>query len=479
MTISTPLFLRRVALYVAAGATLALAGCSTTLSADQLRQSVFPANALTSGPQASEVLPESEPDVMYLGAKVPTPVALGVPPQDPLPAMTLSHPVHLRGATLQEALSLLLADSSLPVLVAPGTPAQDSARIQGLRGPLPVVLKALSEAYGVFFSYSGGVLRVEPERTFTLDLPPEPELIKAVGPALEQRGATEVSVDAVSGNISYKANYLVEKSVEAYLASALTQPRLALELSIFEVRLSSSDQRGIQWNKFDIAGKNPVTSLLTKATSTGASAAGTMSLAGTLGKKLTYEALVDFLSKQGSVKTVSQPRVNLLSGQATTIKIGDVTRYVSKVGAAQVGSSNASQTTSETTELETGMELGVSGRWWQDTVMMDLSLKMSELLGFETMSTGENQTLKLPQTTKRDLGKHTLRLRPGESGLLFGYISTKEASSREGLTNAPLLGALTATRAEGKAERSELVVLVRPRVVHFGAAPDSPAEGTK
>ena len=122
----------------------------------------------------------------------------------------------------------------------------------------------------------------------------------------------------------------------------------------------------------------------------------------------------------------------------------------------------------------------VGGTYWQDTVVAKLELEMSELLGFDTIATGTNQALQLPRTTKRDLGSAAepvvLRLRPGETGLLAGLITTKNTRTREGLTNAPLLGELGTTGLNTAKERNELVIVVRPKVIKFGKPPAATPE---
>lgn len=423
-------------------------------------------------PDTTQVVGANPADegIAYLDVEPPRPRSADPVKAEPLPAVRLDAPIHLAGATLSEALALVLSGTDVSYMVAPGLPATSVAQVSGLRGSLENVLSVLSDAYGVYFTYSGGVLRAEPSRQYLIELPPIKELVASVEKVLTQRGATDVSVDSVSGHVSYRASYPVARALDTYLQSALNQPLLVLELNIIEVRLSSADQGGIQWNKLSFV-RNAQDSLGLGTTSSVATAAGSLSVISSLGSRLSLDVLLKFLATQGTVKTVSQPRVQLLSGGSTELKIGDTVRYISKVGTAQVGNTGSAQTTTEVTDLDTGIKLSVGGRYWQDTVVANLELEMSELLGFDVTPLGNGQSLKLPRTTKRNLGSNTLRLRPGETGMLFGLITTRDTDTREGMTNAPLLALLSATNIASAKERSELVIVVRPRVLKFGKAP--------
>lgn len=415
--------------------------------------------------------------ISYLDAPTPKPFAVNATESEPIPEIVFTDPLDLPGATLSEALTLVLAGTGIGSMIAPGVPASATAQIAGLKGSLASVLRVLSEAYGVFFTYSEGTLKVEPERQYLIELPPVKELAASIEKVLTQRGATAVSVDQISGQVSYKATYSVSNAIRVYLEAALTQPLLVLELNVIEVRLNAASKTGIQWDKLNyIANGNTVAGITTNSPLGAGVAAGGMAMTANIGSKLSLGVLLNFLATQGTVSTVSQPRVQFLSGGKTELKIGDTIRYVSAIGATQVGNSASAQTTATVTDLDTGIKLTVGGRYSQDTVYANIAIEMSDLLGFDTVTLGPGQSQQLPRTTKRMLGENMLRMRPGETEMLFGLITTSDSRDRQSLTNAPILGDLSTTGANSSKSRNELVIVVRPKVIKFGKPPTTGAE---
>lgn len=464
----------RIPAVLAAFALALTAGCATVPHPDQLDAQLK--NFDQRIPELSETVGHGLSH-MSLEAPLARPIALSNTESEPLPSLKLAHPLRLDNALATEALAYALMGTGVEYMFMPGAEAlaERTATASGIQGSLAEVLDGLAELYGFFWTYRSGALRIEADREFLLEVPPIDALTQAVERTLKERGASRVSVDAVSGQVSYRATRPVAVGLERYLSQVLNQPLLVYEMTILEVRLNSGQQTGIQWNKFEYLGTGPLSATFNgvQGVMPGTSA---LSVTGVLNRRFSIDLLLRFLATQGTVKAVGQPKVQLLSGGQTELKMGETLRYVSKIGASAIDGSSAAQTTAEVTELDTGVMLKIGGRYWQGTVVTQLEIELSELLGFDSTQVGASQILKLPRIGKRTMGKNVLRLRPGEPGMLFGAITTREADRREALTNIPLLHELTTKAREHTLERNELVVVLVPRVIHF-VEPTTSAEG--
>lgn len=455
---------------------LCLSGCASGLSAEQR-----PAQLLTDKPlpRPEQVVGLREPQGGVRGIeRIRTPrirpLAVLPPATQALPPQALVEPLDLYNRSAQEALMLALRPGGLGYAFAGGFDPTRTATVRGLRGDLPKVLDALGELYGFFWSYRHGTVFIEAERQFSVSLPPIKGLAESVAKALTERDAQAVSVDSASGQLSYKANAQVAHAAEGYLENLLNQPLLSLELTVLEVRLSKGQQIGIDWSKASflhggdsVNFKGPAASL---------AGAGSAAVNWAFGSKFSMDVLLQFLAKHGQTEIVSQPRLQMLSNGKTDLHIGNTVRFISKIGTSQVGTTGVAQTTAETEELNTGLKLSVSAAYQSGMVATTLALELSELLGYDTNQIGKDQLLRLPQSSDRKLSENTLRLRPGEPGLLFGLINKRSSKSREGLSNAPVLDLLTTSRFDENAERSELVVVLTPTVIEFvdEDAPEAP-----
>jgi MSHA biogenesis protein MshL len=186
------------------------------------------------------------------------------------------------------------------------------------------------------------------------------------------------------------------------------------------------------------------------------------------GPRFNVDVLVDFLRSQGSVRAISQPRIALMSGSKGSLRVGQSTTYVAKVGSNFNG--NLTQLSVETQSLQTGFELTLFGEEHEGTVYTHINLSLADLVKFNRF-TAVDTDLTLPQTAEREV-KTTVRARPGDIVLLGGI-----ATQRDTLDVNNGVGA---TRKTGAVERSELVIALKPRIVRFaesGAAVTKPAAG--
>jgi hypothetical protein len=148
-----------------------------------------------------------------------------------------------------------------------------------------------------------------------------------------------------------------------------------------------------------------------------------------------------------------------MSGSRSSLQVGQNTSYVAKVG-TNIGN-NLNQVTVETERLTTGFELTLYGSENGGAIYTDINLSVSELLRFNSF-TALGTDLTLPQTADRKI-QTIVAARPGDV-ILLGGISV-------GRDNADITNAVGGNNKETTANRGELVIAIRPKVVRFVKRP--------
>ena len=153
-----------------------------------------------------------------------------------------------------------------------------------------------------------------------------------------------------------------------------------------------------------------------------------------------------------------------MSGSRGSLQVGQNTSYVAKVG-SNIGN-NLNQVTVETERLQTGFELTLFGTERDGTIFTDINLSVSELLRFNSF-TALGTDLTLPQTADRKV-QTIVAARPGDVILLGGISVSRD--------NSDVTNAIGGNNKETNAQRGELVIAMRPKVVRFvKRPPGSPA----
>lgn len=383
--------------------------------------------------------------------------------------------VHNLAATesgVQDALQLMLEGSGLTLNVEGGARGMErfgATAVQGVKGGLRKVMDRLSDQMGFFWSASDGVVTIEPDQMFVVELPPVlgDDSLSTMSNTITYMGARDTYLDRMARTLVFRANKKVLKSIDTYLEGIrATRSMLVYEIQIFQVDLTDGNQEGVRWNKLNGSSlqrpkliNDGVTDLASAtsdlASSFGLTSAGASLGAVIMGPKFSIDILLDFLKTQGSVKTVSQPRLAMLNGSKGSLRVGQTTTYVSKVG-SNLGS-GISQVTVETKDLRTGLELGLMGEEHDSTIYTRVTLALSELIRFNKYTT-LGTDLNLPDVTDREL-KTSIRLPAGYTALLGGITVQRETDDRN-------IGIKDNTKVQ-EVKRSELVMVVKPTIVRF------------
>lgn len=383
---------------------------------------------------------------------------------------------------LQDALQLVLEGTGLSLNVEGGARALESSgavSVYGLSGTLTEVLDRLSEAMGIFWSVNGRVITIEPDRQFVVELPPvlAEDSLAGMANTMQFLGARNANLDRIARTLVFRANAKVLARIEDYLAEIRASRALIIyQLQIFQVDLNDSSQQGVKWNQLSrssLPRLKPVIGAPSDAPqsdlATSATLSGTMSGLGAIiaGPRFSIDLVVDFLKTQGTVRTISQPRIALLAGSKGTLRVGDTNTFISRIGSNI--SSGVSQVTAETRELQTGLQLSLIGELSDNTVYTHIALGLSALVSNQ-QQTILGTSVSLPHVTGNELDT-VIRLPAGYTAFLGGITVDRHSQDRGvGLSQNTTNNAVT---------RSELVIAIKPTLIRFESrkaqAPAKPA----
>jgi MSHA biogenesis protein MshL len=483
-----PLNLPRKRLVAAVAACVMLASGCSVLRRDTLPSAdtppTLPSKQIAIG-NSDDSAAQLDIDAEQIGRSPFLFAAMHQPSRERLPNKPIRN-LHISEGALYDSLRLMLDGTGIALSFGGGQlqgARYQTTMISNLDGTLPDVMEKLSKALGFFYRLEGGVLYVVQEEQFSLELPPilDDDSLASLTNSLQFLGAKDVYLDRESRLLTLKSNRVRLDALRQYIDHIReTRSMLIYDLSIFQVDLTDGSQTGVQWNKFthnSLPGGHPLDLSLTGGQSI-TSAAG--NVAGAFGIGLVYntakfslDALLSFLKTQGNVRTVSQPRIAFMAGSKGKLRIGQSTRYVSKVG-TNTGTS-LSQTTVETSDLQTGLDMSLFGDLHDGTVYTKLSLSLTNLIQFNRF-TALGTDLTLPQTADREY-RSTVRALPGDTILLGGLIQERDSVAVSGLPLADKAVVLGNKNLEGS--KSELVLVLKARVVRFGKKmlPPAPPPG--
>lgn len=379
--------------------------------------------------------------------------------------------VSLTDTAILDALRLLLKGT--PVSLSMTNAANQNGAITGtvtaynLSGNLPDVVERLSDSAGFFYKYSQGTLNIYPDEQFVVSLPPiiNEDVFAGMANTMQKLGATDTYLDRYGRTLTFRANRLAMRAIDGYLDNVReTRSIIVFDTYVYQVDLSDGTQTGIKWNNLAIA-VSPGGTLGALTATGGAPSADPAAMGFSAiykGSRFSLDALFSFLQTQGNVKTIAQPKMAIISGSKGNFKVGSTTKYVSEVGTNS--STMVNQTTVKTETVLSGLELALTGDVSDGTVYARIKLSLSELIRFNSFE-ALGTKLQLPQTTARELNT-AVRARPGDVVLLGGVNNSRDDADYSGLPGANG-GMLATTSAQRNVARSELVMVLKPKVVRF------------
>jgi type II secretory pathway component GspD/PulD (secretin) len=394
---------------------------------------------------------------------------------DPLPSLRIEN-FNAYEMRASDALRLLLQDKKIPVVFESATNDIVVSAI-GLSGTLEEVLDKMSKMGGLYYTYQDGVLRVKATRRFVVSLPPVQQNTggQEISGLLDKMGAEETSTDNSNHVVFFTAKRDVYEEVRTYLQKIRdTKSLLVYESYFFEVTLNDDKALGINFNKANEKFANLGLKFSGGSTVGAVGTSNPFSLGSTYtAGDLDVDILTKFLQTQGSVETLSKPTISIIAGTSASFRVGNKLRYISQTQTTAATTTGTTTTTANPTvtvttdTLDLGLTLALTGDFEEDSVYTTVRLDITNLTSLDEFSSGSGDnatTLKLPQTNDRSLTT-AVRVRPGDSILIAGIQNSQDTTNTNG--TPAFRGFSLQTLKSDSVKRSELVVVMRPRVIRF------------
>ncbi len=389
---------------------------------------------------------------------------------DPLPSDIVG-PYELRGETVAAALQLILAGYDMPLAFETDQGLERRITVSNLRGTMEDVVNRVCGLGDLYCSYEKGTLVIKDTETFVVALPPLGEGVSFadIATGLEALTGVAPTIDNTTRTMIYTATHRNSKQAADYFKRLRGNTAMVVyETYIWEVQLDSINSAGIRWeNLADLGTFNTGISLegslsnqVGTPISIGLPTKGPVNFA--------VSDIVQFISEQGAVKTISQPQLTVLSGSSASLRVAETINYIESL--SRTTDDQGDQTVATTAgTVDTGFTLSIASSWDDSTVYGAIDIDLQEFLGFETFDAGSDDTLQLPRTSERTLSTQ-VRVRPGDSILIAGLVRERDEFSK---TGPGMMTPIVPTGRTAATTNTELVFLLRPRVIVYETAEDA------
>ncbi len=238
--------------------------------------------------------------------------------------------------------------------------------------------------------------------------------------------------------------------------------QIMLKVDIYSVTLSDADDYGLDLN-LAFKGSDRWGFSFSSVSGSGGTSTGTLNFNGS--NRWQAGAVLKALSTVGQASIVNQFNVATLNGQPTPIGNNRKIPYISGIEVAIDANGNPMQSI-ETAAVYQGISMNITPKLLPNgKILIEYAMNMSDLLGFETLSTGgdpaTSQALSLPNTTLNNILQRAA-VKSGQAMVLSGFKQRVNSSTRRGspAPNTPLLGG----SVNAETREQYLVVVVTPTV---------------
>ena len=288
----------------------------------------------------------------------------------------------------------------------------------------------------------------------------------------------EPIIDAEAGLITVTGTPQQIRRVSKYISSLAKQVKtqVMIDVKILSVTLNNDKQTGIDWSQlyglenFKISTQFMTQKNMKKMAKDGDSeyTPGTRpsnAKFGIFDGQATINDVIKFLKTQGTVKTVSNPKIMTLNNQPALISVGKELFYKTMSSSTTTGNNGSTSSTETIDSVFAGILLDITPEIDKRGM---ITLKINPSVTETDGPIGEGGTRTMPPDLIRRQISTVIKVRNGKHAILGGLISTSE-----GVTNSkvPLLGDIPLIGEAFKKERrvkntEELVVIITPKITN-------------
>jgi len=279
------------------------------------------------------------------------------------------------------------------------------------------------------------------------------------------------TINRLSGTVMVTASKNDLQKVDNFLTSLkkVLNRQVLIEARIVEVQLSEALKYGIDWTavgKWLGTGTNTLgTNLFTSVISS-----GQPYFEFGITENDNLSLLLKALEEQGTVRTLSNPRVNILNGQTAMLSVGRNTTFISRVESTTTSDVSSTTTfTVDTSSILSGIMFGLVPYIDNNReITLTITPIITNLIDLEAQTIGSASSsveIKLPTVDLREMST-TVKVLNGQLIIIGGLIDRKETLHEDKvpiLGDIPFLGKLFKS-VEKSYDNKELVIMLIPRV---------------
>lgn len=288
-------------------------------------------------------------------------------------------------------------------------------------------------------------------------------------------------INRLTGTIMVTATKKNMQRVEQYLntVKAVMSRQVLIEAKVIEVSLSDSLKYGIDWSFLREWSHGTHNWSIGGSTTDFTSVIPSNYPYSDIRFSLTTTAIRDFsaiiraLSQFGDIRTLSNPRINIMNGQTSLLTVGRNFTFISKAESNVTTSEGGSPIityTVETSNLLSGLIIGIVP-YIDDRGDISLTITpvISNLINITERtygSAGAQTVIQLPVVDLRELST-TVKVKDGEVVIIGGLIKKEESLSESKtpiLGDIPIIGNLFKGHDRTQSN-TELVILIQPRII--------------
>ncbi|MBF0327978.1 MAG: pilus (MSHA type) biogenesis protein MshL [Nitrospirae bacterium] len=289
------------------------------------------------------------------------------------------------------------------------------------------------------------------------------------------------SVNKMAGTIMITTTKRNMEKIEQYInvVKKVLNRQVVVEAKIIEVNLNNNLTFGIDWSavRHSIASSDRLaaSTMSTLTTPTLTTSGGFSSVLSTgsfftarWGRGDMFQVLLNALQTQGDIRTLSNPRINLMNGQTALLGVGRSRTYLAKIQTnVTAGTTTTTSTTTEDRTVLSGLMIGIVP-YINDAGEITLTVTpiISELNSLDTIALAGGNTIQLPTIDLREMST-TVKVKDDEVVVIGGLIKRNEGVQDKQvplLGSIPLIGNLFKSKTKTD-EKTELVVIIHPVLV--------------
>ncbi len=291
----------------------------------------------------------------------------------------------------------------------------------------------------------------------------------------EKKTQSSFVINRMAGTIMVTASKTELETVDGYIRNLknVFSRQVLIEARIIEIQLSESQQYGIDWTNvvsgLDIGDITHGTSAFTNVVDN----TGPNYRINITGND-NFDFLLRALQDQGDVRTLSNPRINIMNGQTSMLSVGRNTSFISKVETTTTteGTSQVRTFTVETSSILSGIMFGLVPYINKEgEITITITPIVTNLVELEAKTIGSTEDssaveIKLPVVDLREMTT-TVRVMDGQMIIIGGLIDKKEIVREKKvplLGDIPLLGHAFRSVSTSE-EKTELVIILMPKIV--------------